>query len=144
MLVPASTSSGYSKLAGAWPVMPENKSPRGDENSRDDLGGDCGEDGILDVNVAALRFRAERMLFVLEVHGEKASTKTMLVLQMDIAARTFSSNPRAMYSDAIWSGVRAIVALGGFTGSISSEDDGAKEHELELLEDPTTYVVPRS
>ena len=90
--------------------MPENKSPRGDENSCDDLGGDCGEDGILDVNVAALRFRAERMLFVLEVHGEKASTKTMLVLQMDIAARTFNINPRAMYSDAIWSGVRAMVA----------------------------------
>ena len=115
MLVPASTSSGYSKLAGAWPVMPENKSPRGDENSRDDLGGDCGEDGILDVSVAALRFRAERMLLVLgDAHGEKASTKTMLVLQMDIAARTFSINPRAMYSDAIWSGVRAMVAWLGW------------------------------
>ena len=114
MLVPASTSSGYSKLAGAWPVMPENKSPRGDENSRDDLGGDCGEDDILAVNVAALRFRAERMLFGLEAHCEKASTKTMLVLQMDIAARTFNINPRAMYSDAIWSGVRAMVALLGW------------------------------
>ena len=95
--------------------MPENKSSRGDENRRDVIGGDGGDDvgGILDVSVAALRlrFRAERMLLVLgEAPGEKASTKTMLVLQMDIAARTFSITPRAMYSDAIWSGVRAMVA----------------------------------
>lgn len=61
--------------------MPENKSPRGEECSCVVLGGDVGDDGILDVNVAALRlrFRAERMLFVLEAPGEKASTKTMLV-----------------------------------------------------------------
>lgn len=90
--------------------MPENKSPRGEEYSCAALGGDGGDDGILDVvNVAALRlrfrFRAERMLLMLGDReaplGEKASTKTMLVLQMDIAARTFSITPRAMYSDAI-------------------------------------------
>ena len=54
--------------------------------------------------------------------GEKASTKTMLVLQMDIAAMTLSINPIAMYSDAICSGVRAMVAwlglLGCSTGSL--------------------------
>ena len=105
--------------------MPENKSPRGEECSCVVLGGNVGDDGILDVNVAALRlrFRAERMLFVLEAPGEKASTKTMLVLQMDIAATTLSITPSAIYSVAIWSGDRAMVGLGFgcCTGSISSE-----------------------
>ena len=93
--------------------MPENKSPRGEEHRCVILG----VDGILDVNVAALplRLRAERMLLLLgdgkAQLGEKASTKTMLVLQMDIAAMTLSMTPSAMYSDAICSGDRAMVAL---------------------------------
>ena len=93
--------------------MPENRSPRGEEYSCVILG----VDGILDVNVAALplRLRAERMLLLLgdgkAQLGEKASTKTMLVLQMDIAAMMLSVTPSAMYSDAICSGDRAMVAL---------------------------------
>ena len=90
--------------------MPESKSPKGDECScvilgADDDAGGGGDDDLL-VSVAALRLRAERMLE--EAPGEKASTKTMLVLQIENAARTFKSIPTTMYSDAIWSGVCAM------------------------------------